>query len=127
MTTKRLISLLAVILGFFMMGLSVNGQNKDFTYREMLNQQKLERDELKQTQKEVFNAILERQKDELERSDAYEREKTMIRHKEERQNITNIQTQERQHQLDLQAEERKKFLSNNPVSLNNPNPLFRLY
>ena len=90
-----------------------NAQNKEsFTYRDMLNQQKIERDELKQTQKEIFTAIMVREKEELEKIDGVYTStysETLIRHKDERKEIVILQTSEHEKQMQIQAEERKDF------------------
>jgi hypothetical protein len=84
--------------------------------RDLLSQQKIEREELKQTQKEILDKIITRQKEEVEphkpssnSTNSYSYDKMIEEQREERQKIVQLQTEEREKQMQIQADERKNF------------------
>ena len=91
---------------------AANAQNKEnYSYRDLINQQKIERDELKQTQKEILDKILQRQKEELEAvsGNSGPVQAMQDKHQAERENIVKLLTSEREKQMQIQADERKQF------------------
>lgn len=97
---------------FFTFIALANAQNiEKYTYRDLLIQQKIERDELKQTQKEILDKVIARQKEEVElvRGNSGPTMTLMVEQREERGKIIQLQTSEREKQMQIQAEERKNF------------------
>jgi hypothetical protein len=87
--------------------------NEKYTYRDLLTQQKIEREELKQTHKETLDKIIGRQKEEFDAipkdDNGYERGVTRERHNKEREKIVQLQKEEREKQMQFQADEKKNF------------------
>lgn len=101
-------------------GVAFSQKTDNFTYKDLLNQQKTERDELKQTQKEILETIIARQKEEfssIPKSDnGYELGSFRDKHNSERLEIINRLTIEREKQMQLQATERKEFLDRSKIT-----------
>ncbi len=106
--------IVAIICASFILA---NAQTSEkYTYRDLLTQQKVERDELKQTQKETLDKILVRQKEEIEphkpnsnSTNSYSYDRMIEEQREERQKIVQLQIEEREKQMQIQADERKNF------------------
>ena len=89
-----------------------NAQSNDkFTYRDLLNQQKIEREELKLIHRETLDKIILRQKEEIElvRGNSGPTMTVMAEQREEREKIVQLQKEEREKQMQIQADERKTF------------------
>jgi chlorite dismutase len=102
----------AIIFASFILA---NAQTSEkYTYRDLLNQQKVEREELKQTQKEILDKIIARQKEEVEphKSRAtFDSDYDLMIEKQrtEREEIIKLHTGEREKLMQIQADERKNF------------------
>ncbi len=87
----------AIICASFILA---NAQTTEkYTYRDLLSQQKVERDESKQTLKETLDKILARQKEEVDKVDntyTSTYSETIIRHKTKREKIVQLQKEERE-------------------------------
>ena len=91
-----------------------NAQTSEkYTYRDLLSQQKVERDELKQTLKETLDKILLRQKEEIElvRGNSGPTMTIMTEQRQEREKLVLLQKEEREKLMQIQAEERKNSKS----------------
>ena len=90
----------------------VNAQSTEkYTCRDLLNQQKIEREELKQTLKETLDKILTRQKEEVEpfKTNAIYYDPMIKDQRTEREEIIKLHTSEREKLMQIQADERKNF------------------
>lgn len=98
----------------FLFCITGNAQSADnYSYKDLLAQQKIERQELKETHKEILDKIIIRQKEELEtaRGNSGPEERIIRESRDERKEIIERFTQEREKQTQIQADERKNFLA----------------
>lgn len=112
MKEKIIIKFIFISALVFLSFIVTNAQNSDkFTYRDLLNQQKIERQELKETQNETLDKILARQKDELEtvKGNTGPTQTMQTQHQSEREKIVQLQKEEREKQMQIQADDRKNF------------------